>query len=292
MEIRVNPTRMELKKLQARYATARRGHKLLKDKCDGLMQQFLEIVREARRLRAELEPKLTAAYAGFAEEDYDTVFIELDKMDKIGRDGVRASLLENGFAEASVDTYLSLFDGDTENLRAFAGKMTEAGVLEASVLASLETILACVRPMVSSDVKIVFDPTLVRGMSYYTGTIFEVTLDRYNFSIAGGGRYDEMIGKFSGQRVPACGFSIGFERIVTILKDVEAEKKTEKVRKVALLLENGMATDKMRDVFACAAALRAEGVTVTVQPLKKNAKFQIDRLTEDGYTEIERIYRD
>ncbi len=66
MEIRVNPTRMELKKLQARYATARRGHKLLKDKCDGLMQQFLEIVREARRLRAELEPKLIAAYAGFA----------------------------------------------------------------------------------------------------------------------------------------------------------------------------------------------------------------------------------
>ena len=243
-------------------------------------------VNDRRILRA------MAAYAGFAEEDYDTVFIELDKMDKIGRDGVRASLLENGFAEASVDTYLSLFDGDTENLRAFAGKMTEAGVLEASVLASLETILACVRPMVSSDVKIIFDPTLVRGMSYYTGTIFEVTLDRYNFSIAGGGRYDEMIGKFSGQRVPACGFSIGFERIVTILKDVEAEKKAEKVRKIAFLLENGMASDKMRDVFARAAALRAEGVTVTVQPLKKNAKFQIDRLTEDGYTEIERIYRD
>ena len=142
-------------------------------------------VNDRRILRA------MAAYAGFAEEDYDTVFIELDKMDKIGRDGVRASLLENGFAEASVDTYLSLFDGDTENLRAFAAKMTEAGVLEASVLASLETILACVRPMVSSDVKIVFDPTLVRGMSYYTGTIFEVTLDRYNFSIAGGGRYDD-----------------------------------------------------------------------------------------------------
>ena len=66
MEIRVNPTRMELKKLQARYGTARRGHKLLKDKCDGLMQQFLEIVREARRLRAEVEPKLVAAYASFA----------------------------------------------------------------------------------------------------------------------------------------------------------------------------------------------------------------------------------
>lgn len=243
-------------------------------------------VNDRRILRA------MAAYAGFAEEDYDTVFIELDKMDKIGRDGVRASLIENGFSEESVDTYLSLFDGDTADVRAFASKMTEAGVLDESVLASLETILACVRPMVSSDVKIDFDPTLVRGMSYYTGTIFEVTIDRYNFSIAGGGRYDEMIGKFSGQRVPACGFSIGFERIVTILKDVEAEKRAENQRKVAFLLENGMPLSKMQDVFARAATLRAEGVTVTVQPLKKNAKFQIDRLTEDGYTEIERIYRD
>ena len=146
--------------------------------------------------------------------------------------------------------------------------------------------------MVSEDVKIVFDPTLVRGMSYYTGTIFEITIDRYNFSIAGGGRYDEMIGKFSGQRVSACGFSIGFERIVTILKDVQAEKRAEGGRKCAFLLENGVDNGKMQEVFARAAALRAEGVTVTVQPLKKNAKFQIDRLNEDGYTEIERIYRD
>lgn len=73
--------------------------------------------------------------------------------------------------------------------------------------------------MLADGVKIVFDPTLVRGMGYYTGPIFEVTLDGYNFSIAGGGRYDQMIGKFSGQNVSACGFSIGFERIVTILKD-------------------------------------------------------------------------
>ncbi len=243
-------------------------------------------VNDRRILRA------MAAYAGFAEEDYDTVFIELDKMDKIGRDGVRASLIENGFKEESVDTYLSLFDGDTADVRAFAEKMTEAGVLEERVLSSLETILSCVRPMVSEEVKILFDPTLVRGMSYYTGTIFEVTIDRYNFSIAGGGRYDEMIGKFSGQRVPACGFSIGFERIVTILKDVEAEKKSENARKVAFLLENGMDNGKMQEIFSRAAALRADGVTVTVQPLKKNAKFQIDRLAEDGYTEIERIYRD
>ena len=73
--------------------------------------------------------------------------------------------------------------------------------------------------MINEHVKITFDPTLVRGMGYYTGTIFEISIDGYNFSIAGGGRYDKMIGKFCGQDVSACGFSIGFERIITILKD-------------------------------------------------------------------------
>ena len=135
-----------------------------------------------------------------------------------------------------------------------------------------------------------FDPTLVRGMGYYTGTIFEVKLNEYNFSIAGGGRYDEMIGKFSGQKTPACGFSIGFERIITILKD-QAADEAGKTEGIALLVENGASPEIMTSVFEKAAALRAEGKTVTVLPLKKNAKFQIDRLMEEGFTQIERIYR-
>ena len=117
-----------------------------------------------------------------------------------------------------------------------------------------------------------------------------VKLDEYNFSIAGGGRYDEMIGKFSGQKTPACGFSIGFERIITILKD-QALDQAEGQNGIALLVENGADAHKMTEVFEKAARLRAEGKTVTVLPLKKNAKFQIDKLIEEGFTEIERIYR-
>ena len=250
------------------------------------IRHFTLHLNDRRILRA------MAAYAGFEEAAYDQVFIQLDKMDKIGTDGVREALLADGFAEQSVDTYLSLFDADASDARAFCEKLTASGALQPEVLESVEKILACVRPMISEDVTIAFDPTLVRGMSYYTGTIFEITIDQYNFSIAGGGRYDEMIGKFSGQRVPACGFSIGFERIVTILKDVQTTASAGTDKKVAFLVENGMDTAKLAEIFRRAAALRADGTTVTVQPLKKNAKFQIDRLEADGYREIERIYRD
>lgn len=251
------------------------------------ISRFTLHVNDRRILRA------MAAYAGFAEESFDSVFIELDKMDKIGADGVRESLLALGFAEESVNTYLALFDGNTDSVRDFCQKIVEDGKLAPDVLDSFETILACARPNIAEDVTVMFDPTLVRGMSYYTGTIFEITLDDYHFSVAGGGRYDEMIGKFSGQRVAACGFSIGFERIITILKDVLTENaRHTDTQKTAFLLENGIPRAKMQEIFARADALRRDGKTVTVQPLKKNAKFQIDRLEAEGYTQIERFYRD
>jgi len=100
-----------------------------------------------------------------------------------------------------------------------------------------------------------------------------------------------MIGKFSGQKTPACGFSIGFERIITILKDHPNQKEVNG-ENIAFLVENGAGEALLQKVFQNAAALRAEGKTVTVLPLKKNAKFQIDRLMEDGFTRIERIYKD
>ncbi len=250
------------------------------------LTHFTVHVNDRRILRA------MAAYAGFAEENYDNVFIQLDKLDKIGMEGVRQALLAEGFESACVDRYLTLFADDSmRDARTLCDKLTEGGHLGTAVTQGLETILSCVSGMISADVTLTFDPTLVRGMSYYTGTIFEVTLDEYNFSVAGGGRYDEMIGKFSGQHVPACGFSIGFERIVTILKDMQVKTASASGEKVAILAENGMDREKLAQLFAHAAELRAQGITVTVQPLKKNAKFQMDRLTADGYTKIERVYR-
>lgn len=233
-----------------------------------------------------------AKSAGFAEDSFDTVFIILDKMDKIGIDGVREELIKSGFDTAAVDKYVTMFGKITEGIscKEFCGLIGD-GVIDPSVIESMDRILSCVKPMISGSVTLLFDPTLVRGMSYYTGTIFEISIDGYNFSIAGGGRYDEMIGKFCGQKVCACGFSIGFERIITILKDRMGDKAFARDKQcIAILVENGVDTKRMSEVFARAAKLREDGNIVTVQPLNKNVKFQIQKLEEDGYTQFEKVF--
>ena len=162
--------------------------------------------------------KAMAAYSGFAPEDYDNVFIILDKMDKIGLEGVEKELIEEGYAKEAVEKYLGLFKvitNDVEGVR-YCGEVLK-DVLDKDSASNLETIISTVDACKTADFKIVFDPTLVRGMSYYTGPIFEISMDEFGGSVGGGGRYDEMIGKFTGQNVCACGFCIGFERIVMLL---------------------------------------------------------------------------
>ncbi len=264
-------------------ATAHMLSKLLEDTDIG---SFTVHLNDRRILKA------MALSAGFPEESLENVFIILDKLDKIGAEGVRAELLSEGLEEAAVDTYLSFFEKEKGlSVADFCSDLPE-NFLEKSVPEGLDTILSCVKENLPAKASLVFDPTLVRGMGYYTGTIFEVKLDEYNFSIAGGGRYDEMIGKFSGQKTPACGFSIGFERIITILKEKGKNSSDTTKEKIAYLVANGCGEEKLRGIFTRAAKERALGKTVSVLPLKKNAKFQIDRLMEDGYEKIERIYND
>ena len=161
-----------------------------------------------------------AAYSVFPEESYDSVFITLDKMDKIGLEGVEAELLENGFDKACVDKYLELFKGleSAEDGVAYLADTLE-GFLEPEIAQSLREIMDSVKATKASDFEIVFDATLVRGMSYYTGTIFEIAMPEFGGSCGGGGRYDMMVCKFTGNDVPACGFSIGFERIIMLLME-------------------------------------------------------------------------
>lgn len=249
------------------------------------VKKFTVHVSDRRILRA------MAHYAGFDEADYSDIFIILDKLDKIGLEGVESELKAKGYDEAAIARYIEIFRRGTDGMscRAFCECLLD-GHLEAGAVEDMDTILACVRGMVSHDVSVVFDPTLVRGMSYYTGTIFECTIDGYNFSIAGGGRYDKMIGKYSGVEVSACGFSIGFERIITILSDHPEALKLVQGGKVAFLVEAGASAEKIMEVFAEAQRLRAEGTVVTVQTLRKNAKRQINMLEAEGYERIERIY--
>lgn len=248
-------------------------------------QNFQIRINERRILKA------MAAYSGFSQEDYDSVFITLDKMDKIGLGGVEAELLVNGFTKESVDKYLALFKGmeEAENSLAFLAK--ELGdFLEDEVKTSLQEIMDSVQATKSSDFELIFDPTLVRGMSYYTGTIFEIAMPEFGGSCGGGGRYDKMVGRFTGNDVPACGFSIGFERIILLLLE-NGFKVPSQPEKVAYLLEKGLPSEELCRVIAKAQEERKEGRQVLVVRMNKNKKFQKEQLAKEGYTNFQEFYK-
>ena len=236
--------------------------------------------------------KAMAAYSGFKEEDYDEVFIVLDKMDKIGKEGVAGELQELGYGKESVDTYLGLFDEvtpDVEGIRYLKEKL--GCCLSSETAEGMETIISSVEEAKEAKFGIRFDPTLVRGQSYYTGTIFEVTMDDFGGSVAGGCRYDKMIGKFTGQDTPACGFSIGFERIVMLLLENGYEVPRKGAKK-AYLLEKNMPKEGMLKVLAMAKTDREAGKQVLIVNMKKNKKFQKEQLQAEGYEEIIDCYAD
>ena len=236
--------------------------------------------------------KAMAAYSGFKEEDYDEVFIILDKMDKIGVDGVAAELAAMGYAKEKADAYLALFGEvtpDVEGIRFLKEKLGDC--LADETAEGMEMIISSVEAAKECEFRICFDPTLVRGQSYYTGTIFEVQMDDFGGSVAGGGRYDRMIGKFTGQDTPACGFSIGFERIVMLLLE-NGYQVPKRLGRKAYLLEKKMPKEGVLKVLALARADREEGRQALVVNMKKNKKFQKEQLTEDGYEEIIECYAD
>lgn len=232
-----------------------------------------------------------ALYAGYDEDNIGNVFIILDKMDKIGMDGVKKELTELD-GEEKCSKYLSLFDGlkdNTEAVLSLKDKLKE--FIEDGVLDSLCEIMDTVLEVNTNDFSLVFDPTLVRGMGYYTGTIFEVSMEGFSGSVAGGGRYDKMIGRFTGNDTPACGFSIGFERIITILLDA-GFKIPDESRKIAFLYEKNIDVNVLKDILKEAASLREAGNIVLVSKMNKNKKFQKEGLEKQGYTEFKEFYRE
>ena len=236
--------------------------------------------------------KAMAAYSGFAEVDYDTVFIILDKMDKIGLDGVREELIKEGYAEEAVAKYLDLFDKVTNDIEGITFiKDTLGDFLDDEVSNNLKTIIESVDATKSADFKLSFDPTLVRGMSYYTGPIFEISMDEFGGSVGGGGRYDEMIGKFTGKDTCACGFSIGFERIVMLLLERDYKVPTKKA-KTAYLVEKNMPSDKMLKILAKAKTERESGAQINISIMKKNKKFQKEQMMLEGYEEFVEFFKD
>lgn len=236
--------------------------------------------------------KAMAAYSGLSEDLYDEIFIALDKMDKIGAEGVSGELAALGMPEEAVAKYLALFREDAgmngeDAVCAMAEKLGER--LDPAVSGELREIFRIVNAAKSADFTLKFDPTLVRGMGYYTGPIFEISVKEFGSSVGGGGRYDEMIGRFAGQPTPACGFSIGFERIIAILME-RGFRIPGEAEKVAYLLEKGLSAQKTADAFKKAEEERKSGRQVLVSRMLKNKKFQKEQLEQSGYSTIVEIY--
>ena len=233
--------------------------------------------------------KAMAAYSGFAEEDYDNVFITLDKMDKIGVEGVAEELAKDGYAQESIDKYLGLFKLLEEKKDVAEGVAfladTLGDFLDQEVVTNMTEIATAVNATKNAEFTLVFDPTLVRGMSYYTGTIFEISMPELGVACGGGGRYDKMIGKFTGNDVPACGFSIGFERIILLLME-SGFKIPESPKRVAYLVEKKYPAEKLVDVMKQAKEARENGQQVLVVRMNKNKKFQKEQLSKEGYEEF------
>ncbi len=236
--------------------------------------------------------KAMALYSGFAEESCEAVFIILDKMDKIGADGVSDELRQEGFPEEVVEKYLSLFQGikEAENGLSYLAGILD-GFLDPEVKQNLTEIIESVEAAKAAEFTIVFDPTLVRGMSYYTGTIFEIAMPEFGAACGGGGRYDSMVGRFTGTDVPACGFSIGFERIILLLMENGYQIPNQRP-KAAYLIEKGYPAEKLSAVVAEAKRERAAGKQVLVVRMNKNKKFQKEKLASEGYEEITEFFTD
>ena len=218
---------------------------------------------------------------GFADEQKQSVFIALDKLDKIGVTGVLSEI--ETIAAGKAVKFINMISRITSSENPFATCVEELGdFLPQAVKQNLEEILYVTNQTVKNG-KVVFDVTLVRGMGYYTGTIYEVSVDGMTSSIAGGGRYDKMIGRITGNDVPACGFSIGFERIALLLS--ERGVKAEASRGAAVLIDKNLDTKSLVKVMD-AARLQRNKTNVTVLKKIKNFSYQLKQLREQGYSEI------
>lgn len=210
-------------------------------------------------------------YAGFEEADHEKLAIIFDKQDKIGLEGVRGELMENGFAESAVQKFMGLFEDGSLDLDAVSR------VCDVEYVKSLQFIMDTVNTVSGGAFAIEFTPSLVRGQGYYTGTIFEVEAEGYSGAVAGGGRYDNLIGKFLNEDIPAVGFSIGFERIFSILMEQGFAIPGQKKR-IAVFYD----ADTYAQALSYAEKLRQEYVVSVIARPKKLGKF-LNRLETEGY---------
>ena len=210
--------------------------------------------------------------AGFAEEDCDSVCISLDKLDKIGFDGVKAELIEKEFDNTKVEKLISSVSVEPftlDDAEKLCGKLDS--------IDNLRRIMDAANSL-ADGFEVTYDMTLVRGQGYYTGTVFEISSPDFKGAIGGGGRYDNLIGKFLGESIPAVGFSIGFERLCAILLEQNYKIPTQK-KKFAVIYND----DNFIDALKYADTLRGEYDVALYQSVKKLGKL-FSKLEESGFS--------
>ena len=210
-------------------------------------------------------------YAGFSEEDYERLSIIFDKLDKIGIEGIKEELSSGGFDKEATDKFIKLFEEGRLTLESVAG------ICDAAYVQDIQKIASTVKEVTNGTVPVEFTPSLVRGQGYYTGAVFEVEAEGYSGAVAGGGRYDNLIGKFLNEDVPAVGFSIGFERIFEILMENQYKIPGQK-KLVAVFYDSG----NYAAALSYAEELRKDyRVSIIARP-KKFGKF-LNKLEQQGF---------
>ena len=234
-------------------------------------KDFYININDRRILRSMLENM------GFAPETLDSVCITFDKMDKIGAEGIEAELKEKAMPENAIKALVDFVSSGNEiTLDYVASKCADPSIAD-----NLKYIIQTAREVSQGAYDIKYCPSLVRGQGYYTGAVFEIGSPFFSGAIGGGGRYDNLIGKFIGKPVPAVGFSIGFERICNILLEQNYQIPGAK-EKCALLYEDSI---PFAQVMKEAGKLR-QTYSVSIIKKAKKAGPQFDMLEKQGYTKF------
>ena len=222
-----------------------------------------------------------ASYCGFESNQHDALFIILDKLDKIQINGVKGELEKENFSQESSDKVISFLEKYLANEISLDNIVDILeGQIDTSIIDDLKLLIETTKAQSNGAYSASFDLTLVRGMGYYTGPIFEVKYKDYPGSIGGGGRYDKMIGRMLKKDVPACGISLGFERLMNIIEENNMSIGSQD-DKVAILFDPKL--DSINDVYAFANELRCSGKMISIIKKHKKFKKQLDKLKNDGF---------
>ena len=203
-----------------------------------------------------------------------SALIAIDKLDKIGVDGVQAELTQRGIAQESAHRLLAMTTSTPERsnhavLEALRGQLLQPEAQQA--LNELETLVSFTMDAPAGP-HIRLAPALARGLSYYTGPIFEVVSTDFSGSLGGGGRYDNLVGMFSNKQVPAVGFSLGLERILLLMEERQMFPTLQLTAQVMVCV---LPDTPLPPAVGLASRLRQAGITVEVYPEQSKLKRQL-----------------